>query len=130
MGDATYPNLEVVDALEQENPKTGDQGTDRPGRAFASVGRRRAAPRRKPIGTSWRNTALPKGNRDTLYSAAHRGQYSKLVIAAPPMIMGDLRKAFHKEVSAEVVAEVSKDLTNMPAHEIERILAGNANSGA
>ena len=35
VGDATYPNLEVVDVLEQENPKTGDQGTDRPGRAFA-----------------------------------------------------------------------------------------------
>ena len=66
---------------------------------------------------------------DVLYSAAHRGQYSKLVIAAPPMIMGDLRKAFHKEVSEKVVAEVSKDLTNLPAHEIERILAGDANKG-
>ena len=97
-GDATYPNLEVVDVLEQENPKTGDQGTDRPGRAFASVGRTARAP----------TPGLP----------------------SPPMIMGDLRKAFHKEVSAKVVAEVSKDLTNMPAHEIERILAGNANSGA
>ena len=41
------------------------------------------------------------------------------------MIMGDLRKALHKEVSDKVVAEVSKDLTNMPAHEIEKILTGN-----
>jgi protein required for attachment to host cells len=37
------------------------------------------------------------------------------------MIMGDLRKALHKEVSSRVVAEVSKD-TNMPPHEIERVL--------
>ena len=59
---------------------------------------------------------------DTLYTAAHSGRYSKLIIAAPPMIMGDLRKALHKEVSDKVVAEVSKDLTNMPPHEIERVL--------
>ena len=128
-GDATYPNLEVVDVLEQENPKTGDQGTDRPGRAFASIGRRRSAMQE----TNWHKPEkhrFAKEIADTLYSAAHRGQYSKLVIAAPPMITGDLRKAFHKEVSDKVVAEVSKDLTNLPAHDIERILAGNANSGA
>ena len=127
-GDATYPNLEVVDVLEQDNPKTSDQGTDRPGRSFSSVGARRSAMQE----TNWHKLEkhrFAKEIADLLYSAAHRGQYSKLVIAAPPMIMGDLRKAFHKEVSAKVVAEVSKDLTNMPAHEIERILAGDANKG-
>lgn len=127
-GDATYPNLEVVDVLEQDNPKTSDQGTDRPGRSFASVGARRSAMQE----TNWHKLEkhrFAKEIADVLYSAAHRGQYSKLVIAAPPMIMGDLRKAFHKEVSEKVVAEVSKDLTNLPAHEIERILAGDANKG-
>lgn len=127
-GDATYPNLEVVDVLEQDNPKTSDQGTDRPGRSFASVGARRSAMQE----TNWHKLEkhrFAKEIADLLYSAAHRGQYSKLVIAAPPMIMGDLRKALHKEVSDKVVAEVSKDLTNLPAHEIERILVGDANKG-
>ena len=59
-----------------------------------------------------------------LYTAAHRGDYAQLVIAAPPMIMGDLRKAMHKEVSDKVVAEISKDLTNMPPLEIERNIIG------
>ena len=61
---------------------------------------------------------------DVLYTAAHRGDYAQLVIAAPPMIMGDLRKAMHKEVSDKVVAEISKDLTNMPPLEIERNIIG------
>ncbi len=122
-GDATYPNLEVVDVMEQDNPRSGEQGTDRPGRAFSSMGSRRSAMQE----TNWHKLEkhrFAKEIADTLYSAAHKGKYSKLVIAAPPMILGDIRKALHKEVSDKVVAEVSKDLTNMPAHEIERILAG------
>lgn len=128
-GDATYPNLAVVDVLENHNPKTSEQGADRPGRAFASTGTHRSAMQE----TNWHKLEkhrFAKEIADTLYAAAHRGQYSKLVIAAPPMIMGDLRKAFHKEVSDKVVAEVSKDLTNMPAYEIEKILAGSGNRGA
>ena len=61
---------------------------------------------------------------DVLYTAANRGEYAQLVLAAPPMIMGDLRKAMHREVSERVVAEISKDLTNMPPLEIERNIVG------
>jgi protein required for attachment to host cells len=125
-GDAAFPNLEVMNVLEQENPRTGEQGTDRPGRAFSSMGSHRSAMQE----TNWHKLEkhrFAKQIADVLYTAAHRGQYSKLVIAAPPMIMGDLRKAFHKEVSDKVVAEISKDLTNMPPHEIEKNLAGKSN---
>jgi protein required for attachment to host cells len=127
-GDSTHPNLQVVDVLEHENPKSSEQGTDRPGRSSSSVGTARSAMQE----TNWHKLEkhrFAKQIADTLYTAAHRGQYSKLVIAAPPMIMGDLRKAMHKEVSDKVVAEVSKDLTNMPPDQIERILVGNGNGG-
>jgi protein required for attachment to host cells len=120
-GDATYPNLQVVNVLEQENPRTSEQGTDRPGRAFSSVGAHRSAMQE----TNWHKLEkhrFAKEIADILYSAAHRGDYSKLVIAAPPMIMGDLRKALHKEVSDKVIGEVAKDLTHMPAFEIEKAL--------
>jgi protein required for attachment to host cells len=120
-GDAVHPHLEVVNVLEHDNPRTHDQGTDRPGRAFASVGTHRSALDE----TNWHKLEkhrFAKEIADTLYSAAHSGRYSKLILAAPPMIMGDLRRALHKEVSDRVVAEVSKDLTNMPPHEIERVL--------
>jgi len=120
-GNAAHPNLEVVDLIEHDNPATRDQGTDRPGRAFASVGTHRSAMDE----TNWHKLEKHRFAReiaDALYSAAHNGRYSKLILAAPPMTMGDLRKALHKEVSDKVVAEVSKDLTNMPPREIERVL--------
>lgn len=128
-GDAQRPNLEVINVLEQDNPRTGKQGTDRPGRAFASVGTHRSAMQE----TNWHKLEkhrFAKEIADALYTAAHRGEFSRLIIAAPPMIMGDLRKSMHKEVSDKVVAEVSKDLTNMPPYEIERTLTGaRANRG-
>ncbi len=120
-GDPLHPNLEVIDVLQQENPKTHEQGTDRPGRAHSSIGARRSAMQE----TNWHKLEkhrFAKEIADLLYSAAHNGRYSKLILAAPPMTMGDLRKALHKEVADKVVAEVSKDLTNMPPHEIERVL--------
>jgi len=128
-GDATYPNLEVLQVLEHENPKSSEQGTDRPGRTFSSMGTRRSAMQE----TNWHKLEkhrFAKEIADALYSAAHKGQYQKLVIAAPPMMMGDRRKALHKELSDRVVAEVSKDLTNKPPHEIERILVGKNNGAA
>lgn len=120
-GDGLHPNLEVVDVLENDNPLTREQGTDRPGRAFSSVGTHRSALDE----TNWHKLEkhrFAKEIADALYTAAYRGRYSKLVIAAPPMTMGDLRKALHKEVADRVVAEVPKDLTNMPPHEIARVL--------
>jgi protein required for attachment to host cells len=122
-GDRLNPNLEVLEVLERENPRTGEQGTDRPGRTHSSVGMHRSAMQE----TNWHKLEkhrFAKEIAEALYTAAHRGRYSKLVIAAPPMTMGDIRKALHKEVSDKVVAEISKDLTNMPKDEIERVLTG------
>ena len=120
-GDAAYPNLEVVNVLSHDNPRTSEQGTDRPGRSHASVGTARSAMQE----TNWHKLEKHRFAveiADSLYKSAHRGDYSQLIIVAPPMTMGDLRKAFHKEVSQRVVAEVSKNLTNIPPHEIERVL--------
>lgn len=128
-GDTTYPNLKIVDVILQENPSTSEPGSDRPGRTHASIGTARRAMQE----TNWHKLEkhrFAKDIADALYSAAHSGRYDKLVIAAPPMIMGDLRKAMHKEVSDKVVAEVSKNLTNMPPHEIEKILVGHTGNGA
>ena len=59
-GDAPYPNLEVVDVLEHENPKTREQGTDRPGRAFASVGTHRSAHGRNQLAQAGESIASPR----------------------------------------------------------------------
>jgi protein required for attachment to host cells len=123
-GDALHPNLEVVDVLEHENPATRDQGTDQPGRSHSSLGARRSALDE----TNWHQLEkhrFAKEIASALYTAAHKGRYSKLIIVAPPMTLGDLRKEMHAEVSDRVVGEVHKTLTSMPAHEIERVLANH-----
>jgi protein required for attachment to host cells len=107
--------------MEHDNPPTHEQGTDRPGRTHASSGTARSAMDE----TNWHKLEkhrFAKEIADALYAAAHEGRFKKLVIAAPPMTLGDIRKALHKEVQDKVIAEVAKDLVNMPSHEIERTL--------
>ena len=53
--------------------------------------------------------------------------YSVYVLKELPMTMGDLRKEMHSEVSDRIVAEITKTLTSMPPHEIERALHSHAN---
>src|SRR5689334_10880290 len=42
-GDAQYPNLKPERVFAHDNPPTREQGTDKPGRSYASVGGRRSA---------------------------------------------------------------------------------------
>ena len=60
---------------------------------------------------------------DLLYARAHKGQFEKIVIVAAPHVLGELRKALHKEVADRVIAEIPKTLTGQPLHEIEANVA-------
>jgi len=121
-GDAELVNLVVERIFEQDNPATRDQGTDRPGRSFASTGTHRSAMEQ----TDWHQLAEDRfiGDvADALYRQVHAGRFETLIVVAPPKVLGGLRKAFHKEVSDRISAEVPKDLTKHPVHDIERLLA-------
>lgn len=122
-GDAEYPNLQVIEAWKNDNPPTSEQGADRPGRSFASAGTHRSAMQE----TDWHRLEkhlFASRIAEGLYQSAHRNEYSQLVIAAPPVILGELRKSMHQEVTDRIIAEVAKDLTNLPSHEIEKALSG------
>jgi protein required for attachment to host cells len=115
--------LEVEDVLAQDNPPTSEQGTARPGRASASVGTARSAMEE----TDWHRLAEERFATeiaDALYKRVHAGHCDSLVVVAPPRVLGEMRKAFHKEVSACISAELSKELTSHTVPEIEKILAG------
>ena len=121
-GDADYPNLQVVQVLEHENPSTREQGADAPGRLSDGPSQHKSAVET----TDWHKLEkhrFAKEIADALYKAAHKGRFSKLVVAAPPMTLGDLRKSFHKEVLSRIVAEVDKTLTGHPPSKIEQILS-------
>jgi protein required for attachment to host cells len=121
-GDAQLLNLVVERVAEQDNPPTREQGTDRPGRSFASAGTHRSA----MAETDWHRVAEERfagDMADRLYKLAHAGRFDRLVVIAPPKVLGNLRKAFHKEVSDRVTAEIPKELTSHPVDQIEKLLA-------
>jgi protein required for attachment to host cells len=47
-----------------------------------------------------------------------------LVVAAPARALADLRRAFHADVKSRIIAEIDKDLTNLPVGEIEKHIVG------
>ena len=59
----------------------------------------------------------------TLSRAARAGRFSRLVLAAPPQVLGALRAAMRADLGATVVAEVPKTLTNHPIAKIAELIA-------
>jgi protein required for attachment to host cells len=115
-------NLQVEQVLEQDNPATREQGTDRPGRSVSSVGTARSAMEQ----SDWHHIEEERfavSVAETLYRLAHANRFDKLVVVAPAKVLGNLRQAFHVEVSDRVVGEISKELTSHPIPEIEKLMA-------
>ncbi|PTX00829.1 host attachment family protein [Pararhodobacter aggregans] len=119
--DAQDPHLVVIRIEEQDNPADRGQATDRPGRMYdGGPGQRSALAE-----TDFHQLAKERFADDLaeiLYKQAHRGAFDRLVIVAPPPVLGDLRGKLHKEVASRVVAELDKTLTNHPLDKIEAML--------
>ncbi len=121
-GNAQHVDLVVERILEQDNPATREQGTDRPGRSAASVGVARSAVEE----VDWHHIAKERFANEiaeALYRHAHDNLFAKLVIIAPPKILGNLRTAFHAEVADRIVGEIPKELTSHPVSQIEKLVA-------
>ncbi len=120
-GHAQRVELVVERILARDNPPTREQGTDRPGRSSASPGVAQSAMEE----ADWHHIAKERfaGElADALYRHAHANLFEKLVIIAPPKILGSLRKAFHADVVERVVGEIPKEMTSHPVAEIERLV--------
>lgn len=118
-GDGLYMNLELVEEHSQDNPPTSEQGSDRPGSVHESVGPRRSSME----GTDWHQEAEDRF-ATTLATAldamVQRDAFKRLVLVAPPKMLGVLRTALRPDVKALIVAESAKTLTQHPVPEIER----------
>lgn len=58
-----------------------------------------------------------------MHEKALADAYDRLVIAAAPIALGNLRKALSEHVRKRVVAELDKDLTNVPTPQLDRHLS-------
>ena len=96
-------------------PETGFD--DQPGRSFQSKGTRRSGmePHQKS------RTAVDGFAAqmiDQLAAANNKAEFDRLIVCAPPAILGNLRQLLPDNLKAKVSAELSKDLTHVPTDEL------------
>jgi len=120
-GDAQNPNLIVERKREQDNPSDGEQGTDRPGRSFSSVGPGRSAYEETDF-HQLEEDRFAAETAELLKKRALNNDFEKLIIVAPPKTLGELRKHYHKEVESRLIGEIDKSLTGHPVEDIESAL--------
>lgn len=119
--DHADPHLKVVKKETQDNPSDYEQSANRPGRMHdGGPGHKSAVD-----DTDWHELAKERfasDIADLLYGHAHKGNFDDIILVASPAVLGDLRDELHQEVTAKVVAEIDKTLTNHPLDEIEKIV--------
>jgi len=121
-GDEAILNLRVMDWRAQDNPPTGEQGVQRPGRAFQQGGAGRSAMGQ----TDWHQIAEDKFAAEVavdINEAARTKQFKDLIVVAPPKVLAELRTHLGNEARQCLRAEIAKDLTKHPVEQIEKILA-------
>ena len=63
------------------------------------------------------------GIADLLNRQVLDGKIADLVVIAAPRTLGELRKHYHKKLSAALVGEIAKDLTGHAVRDIEKTIA-------
>lgn len=123
-GDEKFPNLKTEQVLQDVNPPTHEQGSDRPGH----LGKAQGSGRRSAVEpVDWHDLGEHRFARTVASAMEHVVRSRKapaLVIVAPPRTLADIRAALHADVASRVIAEINKDLTRHPVSDIEKHLTG------
>lgn len=121
-GNALEPALKVVRVYEQDNPKTSEQGRDRPARSFQSFSDSRSAIATADLHRRAEDRFVDQIVAD-LAKDSEAGAFDHLVIVAPPVALGEMRKAVNGALAKKIVTTLDKDLTG---HTIPDITAAVA----
>jgi protein required for attachment to host cells len=104
-GDADLLDLRRVEVREDETRPGGDQSAVEPMERHGIDEERFAA-----------------GIAERLNRAAEEGRFEHIVIAAPPKVLGELRREYSKKLQGKILAEIDKDLTHHTFPDIAKIL--------
>ncbi|MEZ5851204.1 MAG: host attachment protein [Hyphomicrobiaceae bacterium] len=117
---AGSPGLAAVDGqvFEADHAATRDLVTDQPGRSFSSASPRRSSMEAPTDPHRELKTRFAHHLAGVLADAQARDAFDRLVVIAPPVMLGDLREAMAKAVAERVVGELHKDLTKVPNDEV------------
>lgn len=117
--------IDALDELifESENRKVGDIMADKPGRSYDSVGGGRHAMEYSADPVRRDEQAFANMLTQVLFKAHEKGDYSRLILVAPPQMLGDLRAAMPDALKGAIEAEINKDLTQIPNGDLAGHLA-------
>lgn len=102
--------------FEQEHLQAREIMADKPGRTGSGAGPgARASMEYHTDPVAVRERRFVERLAETLEQKHAEGAFDRLVIAAAPAALGDLRPALSDGLKAAIVAELPKDLTNVPA---------------
>jgi protein required for attachment to host cells len=111
---AAVPGLSFDAAL----PANREIGTDRPGRSHESHGTARHAIEPHIDQHAELKRKFVTGVLHTLAAKHNEGAFDKLIIVAPPTVLGVIRPELKGALRDATVREIDKDLTKTPIHEI------------
>ena len=120
-GDVQTPILDVITHAEIENAPDRMQSSDRPGRLPDPSNARSSVQE-----TDWHVVAKKRFAAELADNLRHwvaQQRLKALVVVADPRTLGELRKALGNDLNEVLVAELDKDLTNLPINQIEDVLA-------
>lgn len=119
-GTPYQPKLRMVEALQHHAAPTRELGTERPGRVHASTGAARSAVEANDYHDTEETAFLQRVCTQIEQAAAGEARPARLVVAAPPRVIGELRSLLPPPIRDLVSVEVGKDLTKLSIDEIER----------
>lgn len=112
-GTASAPELKCLRVHDLDNPPTHEQGRDQPPRTFQSADGRRSAQEAPDLHQIAEDRFLDQIVEDLERDAA-AGAFKAMVVVAPPIALGRIRKSAKDDLSRRVVAWIDKDLTRHP----------------
>lgn len=110
--------------FEDAHMKNREIMADRPGRAYSSAGFGRSAMEQRTDPVDYRQTEFLRSIADLLNQKCLEGAFRKLVVAAPPQALGDLRRFLSPGTMEKVTAEIPKDLTTVPILQVGKHFEG------
>lgn len=110
--------LTLIAEERNELEKTSEIGTDRPGRSFESADTSRHGMEPRVDWHRQQKDAFARSLAERLRTLHEEHRFESLVIVAPPQFLGDLRAHLDATVARTVAAEVAKDLTQIPQHDL------------
>ena len=117
IGSATAPALAILSKRVLENPRTGEQQADRPGR-YADTGPGQRSAFEVNDWHQFAKIRFAKELASMLDRACRQGAFDQIIIVAPGRVLGTLREALAPQTRKLIRAEMNKDLTNHPVSEI------------